>query len=89
VDSRGDEAVRLVLAEMVSDSTPTRSAVLRKAGVRLDELHGAGAVPRPSAATAYRRGFCRECPVETVATGSCQEMIVYCAVAREGKHSPR
>ena len=55
VDPRWDEAVRLVLAEMVSDSTPTRSAVLRKAGARLDELHGAGAVPRPSAATAYRR----------------------------------
>ena len=55
VDPRWDEAVRLVLAEMVSDSTPTRSAVLRKAEARLDELHGAGAVPRPSAATAYRR----------------------------------
>ena len=55
VDPRWDEAVRLVLAEMVSDSTPTRSAVLRKAEARLDELHGAGVVPRPSAATAYRR----------------------------------
>ena len=40
---------------MVSDSTPTRAAVLRKAEARLDELHGAGVVPRPSAATAYRR----------------------------------
>jgi len=55
VDPRWDEAVRLVLAEIVSDSTPTRSAVLRKAEARLDELHGAGVVPRPSAATAYRR----------------------------------
>jgi transposase-like protein len=55
VDPRWDEAVRLVLAEMVAGSTPTRSAVLRKAGARLDELHGAGVVPRPSAATAYRR----------------------------------
>jgi len=55
VDPRWDEAVRLVLAEMISDSTPTRSAVLRKAEARLDELHGAGVVPRPSAATAYRR----------------------------------
>jgi transposase InsO family protein len=55
VDPRWDEAVRLVLAEMVSDSTPTRSAVLRKAEARLDELHGADVVPRPSAATAYRR----------------------------------
>jgi len=55
VDPRWDEAVRLVLAELVSDSTPTRSAVLRKAAARLDELHGAGVVPRPSPATAYRR----------------------------------
>ena len=55
VDPRWDEAVRLVLAEMVSDSTPTRSAVLRKAAARLEELHGAGVVPVPSAATAYRR----------------------------------
>jgi transposase InsO family protein len=55
VDPRWDEAVRLVLAEMVSDSTPTRSAVLRKADARLDELHGVGVVPRPSTATGYRR----------------------------------
>ena len=55
VDPRWDEAVRLVLAEMVSQSTPTRSAVLRKVAARLDDLHGAGVVPRPSAATAYRR----------------------------------
>ena len=55
VDPRWDEAVRLVLAGMISDSTPTRSAVLRKAEARLDELHGADVVPRPSAATAYRR----------------------------------
>ena len=55
VDPRWDQAVRLVLAEMVSDSTPTRSAVLRKVGARLDELHGEGVVPRPSTATAYRR----------------------------------
>jgi putative transposase len=55
VDPRWDEAMRLVLAEMVSDSTPARSVVLRKADARLDELHGAGVVPRPSTATAYRR----------------------------------
>ena len=55
VDPRWDEAVRLVLAGTTGDSTPTRSAVLRKAGARLDELHGAGVVPRPSPATAYRR----------------------------------
>jgi transposase InsO family protein len=55
VDPRWDEAVRLVMAEMVADSTPTRSAVLRKAGARLDDLHGPGVVPWPSTATAYRR----------------------------------
>lgn len=55
IDPRWDEAVRAVLAEMVSDSTPTRGAVLRRAGARLDEIHGEGAVLRPSAATAYRR----------------------------------
>ena len=55
VDPRWDEAVRLVLAELVSESTPTRSAVLRKVAARLDDLHGAGVVPRPSPATAYRR----------------------------------
>ena len=55
VDPRWDEAVRLVLAELVGESTPTRSAVLRKVAARLDELHGEGMVPRPSPATAYRR----------------------------------
>ena len=55
VDPRWDEAVRLVLAELVSDSTPTRNAVLRKVNARLDQIHGEGAVPRPSPATAYRR----------------------------------
>jgi transposase InsO family protein len=55
VDPRWDEAVRMVLAGLVSESTPTRSAVLRKADTRLDELHGVGVVPRPSPATAYRR----------------------------------
>jgi transposase InsO family protein len=55
VDSRWDEAVRLVLAEMVGDSTPTRNAVLKAVDARLDQLHGAGVVRRPSRATAYRR----------------------------------
>jgi hypothetical protein len=55
VDRRWDEAVRLVLAEMVGESTPTRSAVLRKASAWLDEVHGDGVVPRSSPATAYRR----------------------------------
>jgi transposase InsO family protein len=49
------DADLMVLAGLVSGSTPTRSAVLRKADARLDELHGAGVVPRPSPATAYRR----------------------------------
>jgi transposase InsO family protein len=55
VDPRWDEAVRLVLAETVSDSTPTRGAVVARADQRLEELHGPGVVPRPSRATAYRR----------------------------------
>jgi hypothetical protein len=55
VDPRWDEALRLVLAELVGDSTPTRNAVLRKVNARLDQIHGEGAVPRPSPATAYRR----------------------------------
>jgi transposase InsO family protein len=55
VDPRWDEAVRLVLAEMVNDSTPTRSAVLARVDARLDRQHGMGVVPRPSTATAYRR----------------------------------
>ena len=54
-DPRWDEALRLVLAELVSESTPTRAAVLRRVDARLDQLHGTGAVPRPSPATAYRR----------------------------------
>jgi hypothetical protein len=55
VDPRRDEAVRLVLAEIVNDSTPTRNAVLRKVDARLDQIHGEGVVARPSPATAYRR----------------------------------
>jgi transposase InsO family protein len=55
VDPRWDEAVRLVLADLVSGSTPTRNAVLRMVDGRLDQIHGEGVVPRPSSATAYRR----------------------------------
>jgi transposase InsO family protein len=55
VDSRWDEAVRAVLTEAVDDSTPTRGAVVSRAGRRLDEQYGVGVVPRPSTATAYRR----------------------------------
>jgi len=54
-DPRWDEALRLVLAELVSESTPTRAAVLRRVDARLEQLHGSGAVPRPSPATACRR----------------------------------
>lgn len=55
VDARWDEAVRAVLAKSLSAATPTRSAVLARAAARLAETFGDGAVPLPSAATAYRR----------------------------------
>jgi len=55
VDPRWDEAVRQVLAAGVSESTPTRGAVLARAAQLLAELHGPGVVPVPSRATAYRR----------------------------------
>ncbi|MFC5665955.1 helix-turn-helix domain-containing protein [Kitasatospora misakiensis] len=55
VDPRWDDAVREVFAQLVDASTPTRSAVLRKAEDLLEERHGPGEVPLPSRATAYRR----------------------------------
>ncbi len=55
VDSRWDEAVRLVLAELVAESTPTSSAMLARVDARLDRVHGVGVVTRPSTSTAYRR----------------------------------
>ncbi len=55
VDARWDEAVRLVLAERVKASTPTRAAVLAMVQQRLDDTYGEGVVPQPSRATAYRR----------------------------------
>jgi hypothetical protein len=55
VDPRWDAAVRAELADSVSASTPTRSAVLVRVAERLDREHGPGAVPIPSQATAYRR----------------------------------
>jgi len=55
VDTRWDEALRVVLAESVSESTPTRSAVLARVNARFEALHGAGVVATPSPATAYRR----------------------------------
>jgi hypothetical protein len=55
VDARWDEALRQVLAGRVRASTPTRSAVLAAVEQRLTAEHGAGVVPLPSRATAYRR----------------------------------
>ncbi|MCC3318316.1 DDE-type integrase/transposase/recombinase [Nocardia africana] len=55
VDPRWDAAVRAELAARVSDSTPTRSAVLMRVTERLEREHGAGAVPIPAKTTAYRR----------------------------------
>ncbi|MFI0224213.1 Mu transposase C-terminal domain-containing protein [Streptomyces lydicus] len=55
VDPRWDEAVSVVLAEYVTASTPTRSAVLKRVEAWLEESYGVGVVPMPSTATAYRR----------------------------------
>ncbi|WP_103529202.1 helix-turn-helix domain-containing protein [Streptomyces sp. SM12] len=55
VDPRWEEAVRLVVAESVADSTPTRSALLGRVAERLGADHGTGAVPAPPRSTAYRR----------------------------------
>ena len=55
VDPRWEQACRLVMAQLVAASTPTASAVLRLVEDRLDEQYGAGVVPRPSPATAYRQ----------------------------------
>ncbi|MGH3125981.1 MAG: helix-turn-helix domain-containing protein, partial [Streptosporangiaceae bacterium] len=54
VDPRWEDACRAVLAERSGESTPTAGAVLRLAAARLEEEHGPGTVPVPSAATAYR-----------------------------------
>lgn len=55
MDTRWEAAVREVLAEYVTASTPTRSAVLRRVADRLKASYGVGQVPLPSTATAYRR----------------------------------
>jgi transposase InsO family protein len=55
VDGRWDEAVRRVVAESVGASTPTRSALLRRAGQRLVEEFGVGVVAEPPRSTAYAR----------------------------------
>ncbi len=54
LDPRWEEACRTVVAGQVGASTPTAGALLRLTGAQLDDQHGAGAVPRPSTAAAYR-----------------------------------
>jgi transposase InsO family protein len=55
VDPRWEEAVRRVMAESVTGSTPTRSALLLRAEERLTGEYGKGTVPVPSRSTAYAR----------------------------------
>ncbi|MCM2518116.1 helix-turn-helix domain-containing protein [Streptomyces griseoincarnatus] len=55
VDPRWEEAVRRVMAESVDASTPTRSALLRRAAERLVTEYGEGTVPVPARSTAYGR----------------------------------
>ena len=55
VDPRWDKACLMVLAELVYASTPTKSAVIRRAQRYLDEEYGPGSVPIPSRAVAYLR----------------------------------
>jgi len=54
LDPRWEEACRTVVAGQVGASTPTAGALLRLIDAQLDDQHGAGAVPRPSPAAAYR-----------------------------------
>ena len=54
LDPRWEEACRTVAAGQVTASTPTAGALLRLIDAQLDDQYGAGAVPRPSTATAYR-----------------------------------
>ncbi|MFF4427049.1 helix-turn-helix domain-containing protein [Streptomyces sp. NPDC001549] len=55
VDPRWEEAVRRVMAEAVTASTPTRSALLRRAEERLEAQYGKGTVAVPPRSTAYWR----------------------------------
>ncbi|MEU4347056.1 helix-turn-helix domain-containing protein [Streptomyces sp. NPDC023838] len=55
VDPRWEEAVRRVMAESVNASTPTRSALLRRAEDRLVAEYGKGTVAIPARSTAYAR----------------------------------
>ena len=54
LDPRWEEACRAVVAGQAGASTPTAGALLRLIDAQLDDQHGAGAVPRPSTASAYR-----------------------------------
>jgi transposase InsO family protein len=55
VDPRWEEAVRRVVAESVTRSTPTRSALLSRVEERLVSEYGKGVVAVPSRSTAYAR----------------------------------
>lgn len=55
IDPRWDAAIRQVLADKVSASTPTRSAVMRLAAERLEAEFGAGTVKLPGRSAAYER----------------------------------
>ncbi|MFF2378653.1 integrase [Streptomyces xiamenensis] len=55
VDPRWDNAVRQVVAESISASTPTRSALLRRVEEVLMADYGEGVVPAPARSTAYTR----------------------------------
>jgi transposase InsO family protein len=55
VDARWQAAVRSEIAAGVNASTPTRAALLARAAARLKREYGAGVVPLPSRAAAYRQ----------------------------------
>ncbi|UAK31924.1 MULTISPECIES: transposase [Nocardia] len=55
VDPRWDAALRAEIVEGVAKSTPSRAALLMRVTQRIEREHGAGVVPMPSTATAYRR----------------------------------
>ncbi len=55
IDPRWEEAVRRVVAESVTSSTPTRSALLSRVEERLISQYGKGVVAVPSRSTAYAR----------------------------------
>ncbi|WP_280494877.1 transposase [Nocardia farcinica] len=55
IDPRWDAAVRAEIAETVSASTPTRSALLMRVAARLEREYGPGVVALPPRTSAYRR----------------------------------